>query len=96
MAFLSFWGHLGPFGANNICICVFAKLWHVLEKCICICIICEAFYLSVFVFANKWDMQLFVVTVGAKFYLLQALKSCKKKVDQTLHLNCKNGLENRL
>ena len=35
--------------------------------------ICEAFYLSVFVFANKWDMQLFVVTVGAKFYLLQAL-----------------------
>ena len=37
--------------------------------------ICEAFYLSVFVFANKWDVQLFVVTVEAKFYLLQALPS---------------------
>ena len=31
--------------------------------------------MSVFVFANKWDVQLFVVTVGAKFYLLQALRS---------------------
>ena len=31
--------------------------------------------MSVFVFANKWGVQLFVVTVGAKFYLpvLQAL-----------------------
>ena len=78
MAFLPFWGHLGPFGANNICICVSAKLWHVLENCICINVfafICEAFYLSVFVFANKWGMQLFVVTVGAKSYLLQALET---------------------
>ena len=30
--------------------------------------------MSVFVFANKWGVQLFVVTVGAKFYLLQALQ----------------------